>query len=315
MQLRFEKWHGCLNDFAVIWLSDLDGDVVMDSLKRQAVALCHRHGGIGADGLLVLTTKKRDDLDPYKLTIINSDGSIAKNCGNGLRCAASSVLMRHRQKGDPKDLPEAVELEVEGAAMICRFMKKEVPYPFVAVDMGVPKVGDQVAWRDDAIRSIKQVAGEAGQGSLGLDAEVCEIGNPHLVITSDAASRDLIVTLGPRLQKTDAYDGINVHLAKPMTLTDKDQARAKQDLGQGFGELGEVYSVFVWERGAGETMACGSGACAVAATALATGLVDRSSWIAVDMPGGRLYVRHEAEDEPAVLAGPAAFVYGGTIDL
>lgn len=315
MQIRFEKWHGCLNDFAVIWLSDLDGDVVLDSLKRQAVKLCDRHGGIGADGLLVLTTRKRDDLDPYKLTIINSDASIAKNCGNGLRCAASSVLKNHRDKGVSKETPDAVELEVEGATMVCRFMKKGVAYPFVAVDMGVPTVGKGVKWRDAAMASVKEVAAKLGKPALARDVEVCDIGNPHLVITTEEASRELVLAAGPALQMSDAYDGINVHIVKAATMTDKDHARARQDLGHGAGDLGEAYTAYVWERGAGETMACGSGACAVAATALASGLVDRSSWIAVDMPGGRLYVRHEAEDEPAVLAGPATFVYGGTVEI
>ena len=129
MQLKFEKWHGCLNDFAVVWITEADGDVVMNSLKRQAVQLCDRHAGIGADGLLILHVKNAGDLTPTKLTIINSDGSIAKNCGNGIRCAASAVLKAHREKGTPKDLPELVALEVEGQQMIARFMRRGAAYP------------------------------------------------------------------------------------------------------------------------------------------------------------------------------------------
>lgn len=305
MFLGFEKWHGCRNDFVVIWISDQDGDVVEGSLKRQGKALCDRHAGIGADGILVLRTRKRGDLMPYRLTIINSDGSIAKNCGNGIRCAALSVLKAHREKGDPKALPELVELEVEGEALTARFMRPAGTYPLVCVEMGVPKLGAAVAWEEDAQRDAKKLGAFSEIG-------VCEIGNPHVVLTTDAASRELVLKVGPALQTSPLADGINVHLIKPLTLTDRDQARAGAELGH---RLSEGYQVFVWERGAGETMACGSGAAAVGALALASGLVDRDEWIAVDMPGGRLYVKHESPTEPVLLAGPGAFVFDGKVSL
>lgn len=305
MFLPFEKWHGCLNDFVVIWISDQDGDVVEGSLKRQGKALCHRHSGIGADGVLVLRTRKRGDLMPYKLTIVNSDGSIAKNCGNGIRCAALSVLKAHREKGDPKALPEMVELDVEGEALTARFMRQAGAFPLVCVEMGVPKLGSDVAWEKVAQREAKRL------GSF-QEIGVCEIGNPHIVLTTDDASRDLVRKLGPALQKAPLADGVNVHLIKPLELTDKDQARAGVELGH---RLGEGYEVFVWERGAGETMACGSGAAAVGALALASGLAERSDWIAVDMPGGRLYVKQESAKDPVLLAGPGVFVYDGKVPI
>lgn len=312
MYLTFEKWHGCLNDFIVVWTTDADSDLVIGSLKRQAVKLCDRHGGIGADGLLILQSARRDDLTPERLTIVNSDGSLAKNCGNGLRCAASSVLKRHRDKGDPKDLPEIVELTVEGVAMTSRFMKTDATYPLVAVDMGIPHLGNNVPWHDAAISAVKQVAQMIGEPDLATDVAVCEIGNPHIVITTDKASRELMLKVGPALQKNAAWDGVNVHLVKPASVSDRDQARAGQELGQ---RLNELCTVYVWERGAGETMACGSGACAIAAAAFHTGLSDRDGWFGVDMPGGRLYVRQAEDSEPALLAGPAAFVYSGTIEI
>ncbi len=305
MFLPFEKWHGCLNDFVVVWISDQDGDVVEGSLKRQGSAYCDRHSGIGADGVLVLRTKTRGDLTPYKLTIVNSDGSIAKNCGNGIRCAALSVLKAHREKGNPKELPEMVALDVEGELLTARFMRTAGAYPLVCVEMGAPTLGDDVVWAKDADREAKRL------GSF-QEIGVCEIGNPHIVLTTDGASRDLVLKIGPALQKAPLADGINVHLIKSITLTDKDQARAGAELGH---RLSEGYQVFVWERGAGETMACGSGAAAVGALALASGLVDRSDWIAVDMPGGRLYVRQQSPEDPVLLAGPGAFVFDGKVSL
>lgn len=308
MFLDFEKWHGAKNDFAVTWISDLDGDLVLNSLKRQAAKLCDRHGGIGADGVLVLQTKKPRDLTPYKLTIINSDGSVAMNCGNGLRCVAASVRKRHRDHGDPNELPEAVELEVEGAAKICRFLKQTGEAPLVAVEMGVPQVGDDVPWRRVAEAAVASVMDGHGPYEIG----VCTIGNPHVVITTDAASHALMLKVGPALQKAGPWDGVNVHVVKSRPLEAKDQARAGHELGA---PLAELFTAFVWERGAGETQACGSGVCAIAAVSLATGLVERDAWVGVDMPGGRLYARWEDDAEPAVLAGPAAFVYAGKIEV
>ncbi len=312
MFLAFEKWHGCLNDFAVVWISDSDGDIVENSLRRQGRALCDRHAGIGADGVLVLRTKKRGDLTPYSLTIINSDGTVAKNCGNGLRCAALSVLTAHREKGDPKNLPEMVELAVEGVPMVCRFLKSTGAYPLVAVEMGVPVLGEAVSWALAAKREVMRVAAELKLPGLTDDMAVAEIGNPHIMLTTEHASRDLVLKVGPALQKSSAWDGMNVHLVKSVAWTAGDRSRAGQELGH---PVSDAFQAFVWERGAGETMACGSGACAIAAAAFASGLIDRSNWVAVDMPGGRLYVRHASASDPVLLAGPGAFVYSGKLSI
>mgnify|MGYP006275821257 CR=1 FL=1 len=312
MLLNFEKWHGCLNDFIVLWISDIDGDVVLDSIKRQATAICNRRSGIGADGILVLQTKQTKDLTPYGLTIINSDGSIAKNCGNGLRCAALSVRKRHEEHGNPKELPEMVGFIVEGESLICRFAAGRQAQPLVIVEMGQPQLNDEVEWNNDALNAVKKIAGDLKTPSIISDIGTCEIGNPHIVINSDQASRELMLKIGPALQKGYAWDGVNVHLARPISLTSKDHARASQELGQ---EVSEGFQVFVWERGAGETMACGTGACAVAALALDTGLLERENWIVVDMPGGRLYVKQPAKGDPVLLAGPGQCTFSGRISI
>ena len=313
MFLEFEKWQGCENDFAVVWLADSDGDVVLDSLKRQAKTLCDRHRGIGADGLLVLRTAKRESLTPHGLVIINSDGSVAKNCGNGLRCAALSVFKRHAEQGDKRAELEAVELNVEGVPMVCTFTSgKAGGWPLVVVAMGRPSLEREVAWYDEAAAAVKKVAAALQLPELGRDLGVCEIGNPHLVLQTPQASRALLLQVGPALQSAGPWDGINVHLVRPKALSAKDQSRAGQELGE---RLTEAYDAFVWERGAGETRACGSGACAVGALALATGLVERDGWLAVDMPGGRLYVKQSEVAEPVLLAGPGSFVFSGKVQL
>lgn len=315
MFLDFEKWHGCRNDFIVTWIGDADGELVESSLRRQAVALCDRRAGIGADGILILRGKTRDALTPDRLAIINSDGSLAANCGNGLRVAALSVLKRHREKGEPKELPEAVSLTITtdpaAGEKVCRFLRPSGAWPLVAVEMGVART-DGVPWKADALAQLASLAKSLGAPGLAAEAGVCEIGNPHLVVPFEGASRELVLRLGPAMQAGTSWSGLNVHLVHSVPLTDKDQQRAGQELG---GRLGELFRAYVWERGAGETEACGSGACAVAACSLASGLGERDQWIAVDMPGGRLYVKQDDPGEPVLLAGPGVFVYSGKLGL
>ena len=310
MFINFEKWHGCLNDFIVMWISDADGDIVIDSIKRQARHLCDRRAGIGADGILVLQTLRSQDLTPYGLTIINSDGSLAKTCGNGLRCAALSILKTHLEKGDAKQPPELVQLCVADEDIICRFAKKSGEWPMVIVEMGTPNLNKSLGWLSEAKAAVAKLSTLLNLPSLSQEVGVCDIGNPHIVITHDLASRELLLKIGPTLQSTHSWDGINVHLARAKNITAKDKTRATQELGQ---SVSELYEVFVWERGAGETMACGSGACAVAALALDSGLLDRSEWVAIDMPGGRLYVRQPTPDEPTELAGPGVYCFSGKV--
>jgi diaminopimelate epimerase len=312
MDISFEKWHGCRNDFIILRLTEADGEVVLNSLSRQAPVLCDRHSGIGADGLLVLWTQSRQQIEPTHLTIINSDGSIAQNCGNGLRCAASSVLKALRDHQKSTDSFEMLDLSVEGVSKVCRFMKKNQEFPFVAVEMGVPTLNDELPWWSEAKKTVRKLADELGLEKSIQDLAACDVGNQHLIISCESASRDMMLAFGPKLQKSPHWDGINVHLVSAVATTDQDRKRSKNDLG---GELSEVYKAFVWERGAGETLACGSGAVAIAASALASGTLERDQWIAVDMPGGRLYVKQEQDDEPAMLAGPANFIFRGTISI
>jgi len=317
MHLAFEKWHGCLNDFVVVWLRRQD-ETELGSLRRQAKSICDRHGGIGADGLLILLLDTHTDILPSELIIINSDGSEAATCGNGIRCAALSALKRHKEKGSPHDALEMLSLKVSGEEIICRYMNRfggsgdRSGWPLVAVDMGIPKVDQDNPWNGDAEAEIKRVAAESGVSDLGSDAHSCDIGNRHLVFMRQDIDRGLLMKVAPRLQKSAVWDGINVHLAAPRTVENADQARAGKEIGQ---RIGERYEVLVWERGAGPTNACGSGACAVAAAAFETGDASRAAWVAVDMPGGRLYVKQAADDDPVTLAGPGILVFTGTYEL
>ncbi|SMF67181.1 diaminopimelate epimerase [Pseudobacteriovorax antillogorgiicola] len=316
MFLKFEKWHGAKNDFVLTWLLG-DDELIFDSLVRQAPEICSRDGsGVSADGILVLHISEREQIFPDRLSIINSDGSIAETCGNGIRCAALSVLKRHRYYS-PRDIPEGFAMDLRSSSVSCRFLGRgkletQDHWPLVSVDMGHPKLNQDCQLYEDAKQEVSRIADELKLPQLKRDWGIIDISNQHLVFFLDQADRDLLLRVGPAFQKSAFWDGINVHLAVTQDVDNKLKTEAGNKLGQAIDDL---YQVFVWERGAGETMACGSGACAVAALALDSGLVERSQWLGVAMPGGLLYCKQESADDQVNLAGPAQFVFEGTIEI
>jgi diaminopimelate epimerase len=308
MLIDFEKWHGTKNDFVVTWILTTDRDLLVPTFERLAPKICVRDGsGVGADGILVLIAKSRKDPHPEELVIINSDGSQAKNCGNGLRCAAMSARRRaHRESIIDFD---GVTLTVQGTAINCRFLGKE-SHPMVAVSMPVPEVGSENSWHDEVVNAIRTI--QSQEKALKGDIQTVSVGNPHVVITVNEATLELAAIAGKPLQAARSGDGINVHIASALDVTEKDLQRARRDIGE---EIGDLFKVFPWERGAGPTQACGTGACAVAVSALATGLTERSLWVGIEMPGGRLYIKQDDPEGAVTLAGPAELAFTGNLDI
>lgn len=308
MFIPIEKWHGCKNDFIVTWMTTTDKDMVLETLKRLAVKICNRDGsGIGADGILVIETQSRKDVDPVALHIVNADGSMAANCGNGLRCAAMSVRRKsHLERSQEID---GIAFHVMDRVIDCRFMGK-TSNPLVAVTMPVPEVNQQNSWHSEVMQAYKELTSKEPRGKG--DATTVSLGNPHLVITCQEASKELMTFFGSQFQKVRNEDGLNVHIGHLEEIEDKDRIKAKSDLGE---PIGELYKVWPWERGVGPTQACGTGACAVAVAAYEGGGLERSEWVAIDMPGGRLYAKQSEAEDPVILAGPAQFVFAGELEI
>lgn len=308
MLIDFEKWHGAKNDFIVTWILTTDRDLLVPTLQRLAAKICARDGsGVGADGILVLVAKTRKDPFAEELVIINSDGSLAKNCGNGLRCAASSARRRaHREAVLEFD---GVSFSVSGNAIDCRFIGDKAN-PFVAVTMPQPHLGNDNDWNRDVMERAKELQQKLPQ--LKGDIMTVGIGNPHIVFTVETSTAELAQLAGIPMQASRQGDGINVHIATSCDISEGDLQKARRDIGE---PIGELLKVFPWERGVGATQACGTGACAVGVVALESGLIERSDWIGVDMPGGRLYVKQTSPGDEIVLAGPTAFVFGGSLDI
>ena len=312
MLLEFEKWHGCKNDFLVTWIQRTDTDLIVPSLQRQAARICNRDGsGIAADGILVLITKDRRETYPEELIVINSDGSLAKNCGNGLRCAARSVLRKLDAAGTlTRDLPPALEIPIQGRPFWCKVFGTK---GFIGVDMGLASV--------EAIGSghrIRKMLDEAlAKSNLVQPTGIykVDVGNPHLVLLGvenlDLKNIAPFVAFANAIQRLDGWDGINVHMAVQLDLDEPAVTSAAKSMNI---PVEQIWNAIPWERGVGLTQACGSGAVAIAA-AIETqdNMGETSAWSAIRMPGGDLFV--QITEGNHMLAGPAALTFTGSLEI
>jgi diaminopimelate epimerase len=269
--IDFIKMHGIGNDFVV-----LDARAHALALDDNTVrALADRHTGVGCDQLLVVEQPKAKDADVF-LRIFNADGSEAEACGNGTRCVADLVM---REGGKDRIVIETV----------AGLLAAEATGPNrVSVDMGSPALG----WPDIPLaRDCDTLNVPLSMGPLVVP--VCtSMGNPHATFfVADAEAIDL-ATLGPRLERDPLFPArANIGVAQVLSPT---RLRFR-----------------VWERGAGITVACGSGACAALVGAARRGLTGRKAEVILD--GGTLEIEWR-EDGHVFMTGPVAVSFSGTLD-
>ncbi|MFO0696295.1 MAG: diaminopimelate epimerase [Polyangiales bacterium] len=276
MELRFEKYEGIGNDFLVV-----DGnDEAARALSPEVVrALCDRHRGVGGDGVLIVGTTPR-----LSMRVINADGSIPEMCGNGLRCVAL-----HVRRAGLSASPSFV-VDTDAGPHECHVSSADVE-ALVEVEMRVPTLVPSAV---PVVSDGPLVDGTFPVDDRSLAVTCVSMGNPHVVTFDDVG--DARFSLGPRLERDPRFpEGVNVGFARPR------------------GDGGLVLHVF--ERGAGWTEACGTGACAAAVAAVETGRAARGTPIPVRLPGGELVIRVGAEGERVRMTGPARHVFSGRVDL
>lgn len=279
--MRFAKYHGTGNDFVMI--EDVDDRIHLDG--ESIAALCDRRRGVGADGLIRIA--QAPDAD-FFMDYYNADGEVAEMCGNGIRCLAK--LVHDRGLSDSGELDIATRaglkhlvLQIEGGTM-----------ERVTVDMGPPSlerkaVGMSGEPTDTFIGQPLDVAGRT------FTATAVSMGNPHCVLflepSDDLAGLD-VPRLGSLVENmSELFTGrTNVEFLKP---------------------AGQVLETRVWERGSGETFACGTGACAALVAASLAGLVGREA--RVRFPGGILDLVW-SDDDHVRMTGPAVCVFEGEVD-
>jgi len=283
MELAFTKMHGLGNDFIVI--EDLAEE--LDFSNEAVQWLCDRNFGVGADGLILVRPASSADAD-YYMHYINADGSLAEMCGNGVRCFAKYLVDRGLVG------PERDRLVIEtlgGLKPITFTRDDDGALAQATADMGAPGL---TAEEIPTTLTGNPVLGRRLETEMGAVEVTCvSMGNPHCVIWVEDVDSAPVETLGPLVECHPAFPNkTNVE----------------------FAELAEdgLILLRVWERGCGETLACGTGACATAVAASLAGLVGRC--VTIDLPGGELEIRWD-EGGDVFMTGPAEEVFRGVVEI
>ena len=262
--MEFVKAHGTGNDFVVV--EDLNDHLQLTPELVRAV--CDRHFGIGADGVIRIAPGTEA---PYFMDYRNADGSLAEMCGNGVRVVGKYL-------GDRGLVAGAFDLETRAGVKHLELHADDTGcIDKVTVDMGAPVLGDE--------RTL-EVDGEP------VTATCLSMGNPHAVVFVEDVDKAPVTILGPRLETHPAFLPAKTNVAFAQVV---DQGTVRQR---------------TWERGVGETLACGTGACAVAVAAQVRGLAGRP--VAIDLRGGRLELDW-APGGTVRMTGPAREVAHGTL--
>ncbi|MES9904893.1 MAG: diaminopimelate epimerase [Sedimenticola sp.] len=276
MALQFTKMHGLGNDMVIFNAVDQ----TVELTPEQCRFIADRHLGVGCDQILVVEPPRSPGTD-FFYRIFNGDGGEVEQCGNGARCFAHFV----RQQG----LTDKTEIDVGTCNGSLRLFVEESG--LVRVNMGAPRLEpEQIPFIADC---------RAGNYPLDLDGDVLTIGavsmgNPHAVITVDSVASAPVLSVGPLLEKHPRFpQRANIGF---MEICSRNQIKLR-----------------VFERGTGETFACGSGACAAVVAGRTQGVLDER--VAVTLAGGELVIEWVGENSPVWMSGPAVTVYQGTIEL
>ncbi|MDH5183422.1 MAG: diaminopimelate epimerase [Gammaproteobacteria bacterium] len=276
MQLKFSKMHGLGNDFVVF---DAINQVVELS-SEQIRFLADRHFGIGCDQLLLVERPTGPGVD-FRYRIFNADGGEVEQCGNGARCFARFVI--DQGLSDKREIP----VETKTGDIVLHIQDNGE----ITVDMGVPRFEpEEIPFEAEFRASHYQLEVDHHTWLVGA----VSMGNPHAVLHVTNVDTAPVEELGPEIESHLRFPNrVNVGF---MEVLDRGHIRLR-----------------VFERGVGETLACGTGACAAVATGRQQGLLDDT--VQVDLPGGSLHIQWQGGGHPVLMTGPASTVFEGVIEL
>jgi diaminopimelate epimerase len=276
MRLKFTKMHGLGNDFVVF---DAVRQVVsLDSARVRALA--DRHFGIGCDQVLLVEPSQQSGCD-FRYRIFNADGNEVEQCGNGARCFAKFVL--------DEGLTSKRNIVVETRAGLIRLTAEDDGE--ISVNMGVPRFEpDDIPFQAERRQLVYALDVDGALYQIGA----VSMGNPHAVLSVDDVDSAPVETLGPKIEHHGRFPRrVNVGFVQRLSA--------------------EHIRLRVFERGAGETLACGTGACAAVAVGRQRGMLNAR--VRVDVRGGTLTITWKSEDAPVYMKGPATRVFDGEIEL
>lgn len=276
MRLRFTKMHGLGNDFIV-----LDGISQRIRLSEDKIRrLADRRFGVGCDQVLIVEVPQNPDVD-FRYRIFNADGSEVENCGNGARCFARFVLDR-KLTGKRN-----IVVETANGVMTLRVQDNDD----VQVDMGAPRL----APADLPFTAEQQaVTYSLPLSDTTLEISAVSMGNPHAVTVVDDVRTAPVEIWGPEVEAHEQFPRrVNAGF---MDIVSRSEINLR-----------------VYERGSGETLACGTGACAAVVAGRLRNLLD--SKVKVNLPGGSLTIEWQGEGEPVLMSGPATHVFHGQVKV
>ena len=280
--MKFTKMQGAGNDFVVIETNDMQRD-----WSQVAVAMCDRHYGVGADGLLLLLPS---DVADFRMRTFDADGSEAEVCGNGLSCLVKYFVDR----GLAKSGAQEISVETVAGVRLARIYEVGGKVTKVQSGMGEPKFGDRdipvVIGQGKLVDITSMMIYSITVDGRELPLNLVSMGNPHAVYFCQDPVPDFPLSqLGPKVEQHKIFPRrVNFEVARVLK---RQQIEAR-----------------VWERGVGETLACGSGACAITVASRLHGYIDNK--VDIKLPGGILEVEWDGAGE-VVLGGPAETVFAG----
>ncbi len=278
-RIKFTKMHGCGNDY--IYVNCMEK--MLENPEKVSIYVSDRHFGIGSDGLILICPSERAD---FRMAMYNADGSEGKMCGNGVRCIAKYVYEYGLTEKDK------ISIETKGGIKYLDLTVQDGKVVSVKVDMGEPILAPAqipvLAGTDACIDHPLSVGGKEY-------AVTCvSMGNPHAVVFVDSTEGLPLEQIGPQFENHEAFpDRINTEFVQVLNRKE--------------------VNMRVWERGSGETLACGTGACATVVACVLNGKTDEE--ITVHLLGGDLQLFYDRENHTVWMTGPAAVVCDGEIDI
>ncbi len=279
MRLKFTKMHGCGNDY--VYVNGFQQEI--DNPARVSEFISDRHMGIGSDGLIIIKPSKVAD---FAMAMYNADGSEGAMCGNGVRCIAKYVY--------EYGLTDKTEISLETKAGIkhLSLTVSDGKVSMVKVNMGSPILSPkEIPIEYDKERVVNEPIEVDGRE---YRITAVSMGNPHAVVFVEDTEKLNLMELGPGFEQHEIFpDRVNTEFVQ---IIDRENVNMR-----------------VWERGSGETLACGTGTCATVVACVLNGLTDNE--VTVHLRGGDIMVKYDEEDNIVWMTGPATVVFDGEIEL
>ncbi len=286
--MKFTKMHGCGNDYVYV---DCTKEMISD-ISKTAIAVSDRHFGIGSDGLILI---KSSDVADFEMDMYNADGSRGKMCGNGIRCVAKYVY--------DHGLTDKTEITVNTLSGIktLQLTVSDGKVDSVRVDMGEPILQPSLVPIDPTVLGLASdtldpvVAAKLCVLQRDFPITCVSMGNPHCITFIEEDVKEFpLETFGPHFENHPLFpERVNTEF---INVIDR-------------GHL----AMRVWERGSGETLACGTGACAVAVASYLNGYTDRE--VDIELLGGHLQISYDEKSGHVFMTGPATEVFSGEIEV